>query len=270
MDEWLAPLRLRLTPEEFRQLPRNPAYKYDYVSGEAHLTPWPRHYHAVLDLPPPPVPDAPKPPHPLLLRPVGEPDLPALERVFAAAFERALPFAGLSAAVRGEAARRSLRRTVSGGDGPWVRQASFLAANPRTGEVNGGLFVTLLPDGDPCETDSYQWAEPPPQDCVARGLGRPHLTWIFVAPLAAAHGTGSALLAASGRALLDLGYRELLSTFVLGNESSMLWHWRSGFRLLPYPASLRRLAERFRTREVDWEGPGVRPEREPRRGGIIG
>ncbi len=249
MDEWLMPLRLRLTPEEFRQLPRSPAYKYDYVDGEAHLAPWPRHYHAILALPAAPQPDAPQPPHPLLIRPVDEHDLPELERAFAAAFAHALPFGGLSDAQRAEAARCSLGRTVRGEDGPWVRQASFVAVAKASGEVQGGLFVTLLPDGDPCEADSYSWIEPPPQDCVARGLGRPHLTWIFVTPLAAAQGTGTALLAAAARALVGLGYRGLLSTFVLGNESSMLWHWRSGFRLLPYPASLRRLGERFRQRQ---------------------
>jgi hypothetical protein len=266
MDEWLAPLRLRLTPEEFRQLPRNPAYKYDYVDGEAYLTPWPRHYHAVLELPPPLLLDAPRPTHPPLIRPVEEHDFPALEQVFAAAFERTPPLAGLNEGLRGEAARRCLGRTVSGGDGPWVRQASFVAATTVSGEINGGLFVTLLPDGDPCETDTYHWAEPPPADCVARSQGKPHLTWIFVTPLCAAQGTGTAMLAASARALVDLGYRELVSTFVLGNESSMLWHWRNGFRLLPYPASLRLLTQRFREQAET----GVRPEEEPFRGGIVG
>jgi hypothetical protein len=32
---------------------------------------------------------------------------------------------------------------------------------------------------------------------------------------------------------------------MLGNHSSMLWHWRNGFRLLPYPAS-RRLQQQRR------------------------
>jgi hypothetical protein len=32
----------------------------------------------------------------------------------------------------------------------------------------------------------------------------------------------------------------LASTFLLGNESSMLWHWRNGFQLLQYPGSRRR------------------------------
>jgi hypothetical protein len=118
-----------------------------------------------------------------------------------------------------------------------------------TGEPTGAALVTLLPDGDPCDWDSYSWQTPPPADAVERRLGRPHLTWIFVASRRAAQGTGTALLAAVTRALVGLGYRELFSTFLLGNESSTLWHWRNGFRLLPYPGSLRHISQRFRQRQ---------------------
>jgi hypothetical protein len=57
------------------------------------------------------------------------------------------------------------------------------------------------------------------------------------------------LLAAAGNALLELGYRELLTTFMLGNESSMLWHWRNGFRLLAYPGSFRHRHTRWSRRK---------------------
>ncbi len=75
---------------------------------------------------------------------------------------------------------------------------------------------------------------------MARRLGRPHLTWIFVHPFAAGQGAGTALLRAATRGLLALGYAELASTFLLGNESSTLWHWRNGFRLAGSPWSRRR------------------------------
>jgi GNAT superfamily N-acetyltransferase len=103
-----------------------------------------------------------------------------------------------------------------------------------------------VPDGDPTDFDSYSWRQPPPADCVERQLGRAHLTWIFVSPLRAGHGIGTALLAASSRELLARGYRQLFSTFLSGNESSMLWHWRSGFQLLAYPGSYRLMQQRFR------------------------
>jgi hypothetical protein len=51
-----------------------------------------------------------------------------------------------------------------------------------------------------------------------------------------------ALLDAVVRALASLGYSELASTFLLGNESSTLWHWRTGFRLLSHPGSMRAIA----------------------------
>jgi L-amino acid N-acyltransferase YncA len=61
------------------------------------------------------------------------------------------------------------------------------------------------------------------------------LTWIFVSPWFQRHGVGMALLAECVERLRSLGYSELASTFLLGNESSTLWHWRAGFRLLPHP-----------------------------------
>src|SRR5262249_6679478 len=139
----------------------------------------------------------------------------------------------------------------------WVRQASFVAAEASGGGLLGAALVTLLPDGDPCDWDSYYWQGPPPEDCVARRLGRPHLTWIFVAPRRAGQGTGTALLAAVTQALTGLGYRELVSTFLLGNEASTLWHWRNGFRLLPYPGSLRHISQRFRERQQGRSGDGA-------------
>jgi GNAT superfamily N-acetyltransferase len=100
--------------------------------------------------------------------------------------------------------------------------------------------VTLLPQRDPCHWGSYEWTEPPPPDCIEKGLGRRHLTWIFVAPGCTGEGLGTQLLSAAVGELLALGYRELLSTFMIGNDASSLWHWRNGFRLLAYPGSKRR------------------------------
>jgi GNAT superfamily N-acetyltransferase len=236
-DDWMPLIKLPLTAEQFLQLPRNPAYKYEYLGRKAYLTPRPRHYHAWLDLQPIEAPGLAD------LRPLRADDLPGLERLFAAAFRTIQPFGSLCDADRLRAARQALARTRTGGDGPLVEQACFVAYEE--GEPVGALLVTLLPPGDPADWDSYHWTEPPPLDCVAQRLGRPHLTWIFVAPHLAGHGLGTSLLAAAVHAIMALGYRELLSTFVLGNESSMLWHWRNGFRLLPYPGSYRIMQQRW-------------------------
>jgi len=53
----------------------------------------------------------------------------------------------------------------------------------------------------------------------------------MVHPWRFGQGLGSRLLANSATVLRDLGYRELRSTFLVGNERSALWHWRNGYRL---------------------------------------
>jgi hypothetical protein len=236
-DEWMRGLQLALTVEQFRQLPRNGAFRYEYLDGVAYITPRPKHYHALLDLKPTEAHAV----EDVSLRPVRPDDWAALVPLFADAFGGTEPFAALDADTRRQAAEQCLTRTRVGGDGPWIEAASLVACDP-DGALVGALLVTLLPDRDPCEWDSYQWLDLPPPDCIARRLGRPHLTWVFVSPGLAGEGVGSLLLASAGRALLALGYRELLSTFMIGNDASTLWHWRNGFRLLAYPGSPRRLA----------------------------
>ena len=116
----------------------------------------------------------------------------------------------------------------------------------------GAILITLLPHGDPCDWDSYSWAEAPPADCIERRLGRPHLTWIFVSPTDRGFGTGTALLAASVHALLALGFTQLLSTFMAGNDQSILWHWRNGFQLLAHPGSVRLMRKRWQRAVIGW------------------
>jgi GNAT superfamily N-acetyltransferase len=245
-DEWMPALQLPLSWEQFLQLPRNAAYKYEYLEGKAFLRPRPKHYHALLDLlafcPPA---DCEKL-EDVVLRPLTADDIPSLEPAFVEAFHRIQPFGSLDDAMQREAAHQCLKRTRTGGDGPWIEQASVVAIRRDNAQPCGAIFITLLPPGDPSDWDSYYWTEPPAADCIARRLGRPHLTWIFVAPASAGHSVGTALLAAAVRVLLSLGYTQLATTFLLGNASSMLWHWRNGFQLLPYPASPRRVRQRLR------------------------
>jgi hypothetical protein len=46
-------------------------------------------------------------------------------------------------------------------------------------------------------------------------------------------------LAKAASGLWNSGYRELASATDRGNITSMAWHWRNGFRLLPHAASAR-------------------------------
>jgi GNAT superfamily N-acetyltransferase len=237
-DEWMPAVTLPITIGQFHQLPRHAAYKYEYFNGQAHLTPRPRFYHALLDLNLMAASATPLP-RDVTVRPVADVHIGDLEQVFAAAFDRQQPYASLEADRRLEAARQALAKVQGGGDGPWMSQASFVALEKELHPI-GAIFITLLPDADPSDWDSYHWRQPPPENWREQSLGRPHLTWIFVSPWHVGHGTGTALLAAAAAALRHMGYLHLASTFLLGNESSMLWHWRNGFQLHAYPGSHRR------------------------------
>ena len=230
-------VKIRMTLQEFHKLPRHPAYKYEYIGGQTWLTPRPRTYHALLELNPP---EAPTEDAGVTTRPIQEADWSDLTRLFSAAFRDRPPFLGLDDRKRRAAAQAILNHARAGGDGPFIAQASFIAHRKQHDGPVGGIVVTLLPASDLEDWRSFEWSEPPPPDALARGLGRPQLTWIFVHPLASDHGVGTALLHAATRELLALGYNQLASTFLLGNESSTLWHWRNGFRLAGSPWSRRR------------------------------
>jgi GNAT superfamily N-acetyltransferase len=229
-------VKIRMSIQEFHHLPRHAAYKYEYLDGEAWLSPRPKTYHALLDL------------HTVeesagagrvTTRQVSAADWDDLADLFSASFRDRPPFLGLDDKKRRAAAHAILEHARNGGDGPLIERAAHIAHLKHHDGPAGGIVVTLLPAADFSDWQAFEWAEPPPADAIAQRLGRPHLTWIFVHPFAAGRGAGTALLHAATRELLALGYTELASTFLLGNESSMIWHWRNGFRLAASPFSRR-------------------------------
>src|SRR2546423_4543861 len=113
-DQWMPTLLLPLTREQFYQLPRNAAYRYELLSGQVVLSPRPKHYHALLDLQPRGEDET------LSMRRLQADDWDVLPKVFAASFHRIQPFGSLDDATRLEAARQCLERTRVGGDGPWI------------------------------------------------------------------------------------------------------------------------------------------------------
>ncbi len=259
-DEWMPFVKVPMTYEQFHQLPRHPAYKYEYLNDETWLTPRPRYYHAMLDLTP--LADTPLPQADAraVIRPVQPADWDeALPGVFSAAFRNQQPFSGIAKENLRTAALKSLTQTHEGYDGPWIESASFAAVEGAEGHVIGAILATLLPATDLSEWGAYHWPEPPPPDWLERRLGRPHLTWIFVSPFFSGEGVGTALLNATARQLLALGYTELASTFLAGNDSSMLWHWRQGFRLLAHPASQRRLRDKAKQQAASGGGEDFNP-----------
>jgi hypothetical protein len=233
-DDHFRLIELHLSIDEFHLLPQNSAYKYEYFGGRAVLSPRPKCFRAILDLRP--MTDL----EPCDVRPLPVGEIVELAPLFRAAFHRTQPFAALDDGEALAAARQCLEKTAGGGDGPPIGSACFQAFEQHFDGPVGAILVTLLPADIIDNWRSCGWKEPPPADAVERRLGCPHLTWVFVSPWQARHGMGSALLAASVHALLELGYVRLASTFLLGNDSSMLWHWRNGFRLQPMYSAMRR------------------------------
>ena len=247
IEQWFSTIELPLTFEQFERLPQNPAYKYEYFGGRAWLTPRPKSYHALLDLRSfqPPI-STPATEEEIVIRLLTKEDWQRLPPVFAAAFHRVQPFAGLTDEVRLQAARACLQKTKEGEEGPLIAEACLVAACKSDEAIIAALLTTLTPAGDLSQWGSRQWKTPPPPDAVARGIGRPHLTWVFVTPWFARYGVGTALLDMAVQTLTQLGYSELASTFLLGNEFSTLWNWRTGFRLLPYPGATRLIRQQTR------------------------
>ncbi len=240
MDKWFSTIELPLTFEQFLRLPQNRAYKYEYRRGQALLTPRPTTYRGLLDLGSfsRAIADI-DALEEVGVRPLADEDWEQLPPLFAAAFARVQPFSSLAEDVRLQAAEECLQRTKQGAQGPLLSEASFVTARKSDGALVGALLTTLLPAGHFSYETALRRHGPPPADAVARRLGRPHLTWIFVGPWHSGFGIGTAMLDETAGALTRLGYTQLASTFLLGNDSSTLWHWRVGFRLLPHPGAMR-------------------------------
>jgi ribosomal protein S18 acetylase RimI-like enzyme len=257
LDRWFSVIKLPLSWRQFHRLPQNPAYKYEYFEKAAWLSPRPKIYSARLALRPsegnlPAEVDA---RGAVRFRRLEDQDWPRLSRLFAGSFHRVQPFASLGDRRRLEASRECLKLTREGGDGPIIHPACYVALGERHDHPVGAILVTLVPPVDLDDFWSLRWKTPPPADCIQHQLGHAHLTWIFVGPWHAGYGVGTALLARACRSLRELGYSELISSFILGNTSSMLWHWRNGFELLPYAGSLRKFREMMRAAKPGAESP---------------
>lgn len=241
--DYFQPLRLNLTPEQFHRLPRHTAYRYELLDGEVYISPRPRWYHALLDLATESSFKELELPKSVRLRPLQPTDWSAFPPVFSSAFHSVQPFASLNDDERLTAAQTALNQTRTDGDGPLIESACHVAFDEERNRIVGATLITLIPLVDLSDFDrTARWEQSP-----ETSQGRPHLTWTFVSAMEAGHGIGTALLAATVRVLHDKGFIDLASTFLEGNESSTLWHWRNGFRLLAHPCSRRELRRRWKS-----------------------
>lgn len=247
MTEHFRVVELPLTIDEFHRLPRNPAYKYEYFGGRCVLTPRPKLFACARDL----SPVVADPWEPVEVRHLPAAEAPGLAGLFAATLRRTQPFESLDREAADAALAATFNKTLSGEDGPLVEAACFRAVDPREGRRGdvGGVLVTLVPPDVLTVPFAGLWKTPPPADAVAKRLGVPHLTWVFVHPWEARHGIGAVLLAAVVDALRGLGFTDLASTFALDNGPSALWHWRHGFRLLPQMSAFHKHWEARRAAE---------------------
>ena len=239
IDQWFSVIRLPISLRQFYRLPQNSSYKYDYNHKNAVITPSPKYFHAHLTLGSRAIRlcDQVNAQERVVFRQLEDGDWPRLPRLFVECFRQVQPFASLSGRRRLTAARECLEFTR--GDGPIIKPACYVAMSDGSHQILGAILVTLVPEVDLQNVWNLRWESPPPVDCIDLCLGQAHLTWIFVSPVHSGYGVGTELLGRVVQKLLELGYTGLLSTFILGNDTSMLWHWRNGFELLPYSGSLR-------------------------------
>lgn len=226
-------IELPLTIDQFHILPRNAAYKYEYLDGRAVLSPRPKTFTGVLDLNSMPMPDG------FDVRPLPAVDIPFLVDLFYIANSHTQPYQSLDKLRAQAAAEDAIHQTATGGDGPVIEPACFRVYGDRHPDPVGAILITLVPPDILVEPFAGVWQEKPPPNAIEKRLGIPHLTWVFVSWWEARRGFGTALLAHAVNALLKMGFTQLATTFALDNAPSLLWHWRNGFRLLPQTSVFR-------------------------------
>jgi hypothetical protein len=109
--DWYPVIELPISWDQFWQLPRNPAYKYEYFDGKAWLSPRPKAQHVLLKLRSVRRSIAAVKTHEkVAIRRLADKDWRLLPRLFAAAFQLVQPYSSLNEVLACE-----LRATASGG-----------------------------------------------------------------------------------------------------------------------------------------------------------
>ena len=203
--------------ETWHRLPRNGAYKYEYINGQAVIEPRPHCQDVVLDL------EAFRAPETdgwekWEVRPLLEQDWAGLPRLMASAFYGVAPFSTFNEEEMAAAVADCVKTTRGGGDGELLPEACRVLTGRWMGEGApqgmGAALVTLI------------------RHEVVEGVV-PLLTWIFILPLMKRRGGGVELLSAVVAALRAMGHRKLVSVVCTGNHASMAWHWHMGFVMGP-------------------------------------
>ena len=238
LNDWFQDVDFEISWTTFQKLPRHPAFRYEYLSERCRVSPRPRYYHARLSLESWEQKSSDSLSKEVLVETLGETNCDDLHDSFLQAFARTVPFSQLSEVERQRSVRQLLERTFSGLDGPLHRDSSHVLRDRASGTILGASLITLLPSEDLERFDHPDWRASVPSNAAETNWGFPHLTWIFVSSSWQRRGLSSCLLDATVSALKNRGDRTLLSTFLLGNDPSLLWHWKMGFQLLSHVSSI--------------------------------
>jgi GNAT superfamily N-acetyltransferase len=237
--DWFRTVEFPLAWDAYRRLPRHSAYRYEYRQGKATITGRPLYRHCRIPIPPSPAPSETTPAlQTLELVPWTQASLTAGQKdrlvdLYQAAFAETVPFPALTKEDQFAAAFSILGGSIAGFDGVPIPQASFVIRSRAEKMPVAAALLTLTAPGNWTDFTDPAWKAAPPKDPVRQQWGHPHLTWLFVRPDFQRQGLGTRLLTQARQQLSQLGYAWLFSTFLVGNNSSLLWHWKQGFELIP-------------------------------------
>jgi GNAT superfamily N-acetyltransferase len=242
IDRWFRPVRVAMSFDSFERLPWHPAYKFEYWEGQLRISPRWQSHSVFLELTPPETRLSVNDLGLVTIRPLISSDWEALSEPLSEAFEDIPPLGMLGSRRRFWAARDWLQSTREGSEGPPIESACVVAVDREDSTALVGALLVTLMTGWARSMYSGQRLRvlPPPAEDLVAGGEQPQISWVFVRPRASDRGVGTAMLASATRSLWELGYRELASAIHRGNDASIGWHWRNGFRLLPHFESGRR------------------------------
>ena len=193
---------------QFRLLPRDPGWRYEYFDEMAHVTPRARFATVRVGVGPRPL----EPPLPL--RSVVASDREELLAAYVAAFADSVEYCDVPPEGISRSARENIRDFYAGDRGE-VLPSSCVAVDDAAEDpvevVAGAALVTRAEDGCPL------------------------LDMLFVRPRWQRRGLAAALVSWSLRELLARGEVTLRSRYLLANEPSRTWHQHFGFTVEPDP-----------------------------------
>lgn len=194
---------------EFRLLPQDPGWRYEYFDEMAHVTPRARFATVRVGVGSRPL----EPPLPL--RSVLASDREELVAAYVAAFADSAEYCDVPPEGISRSAQENIRAFYAGDRGealPSSCVAVDKAAESPVEVVAGAALVTRAKDGCPL------------------------LDMLFVRPRWQRRGLAAALVSWSLRELLAHGEATLRSRYLLANEPSRAWHRHFGFTEEPDPA----------------------------------